>query len=302
MSQLNYKHLHYFWVVAQEGSMTRAAERLDVAIQTISGQLSLLERQIGKALFTPQGRGLALTEAGRVALGYADQIFLLGEALVEAVRTTGQENTLRLRAGITDGIPKLLAYQLLSSATSLPGEVRLICDEGEYEDLLADLALHRLDVVLTDRAAPVGGNLKVFSTHLGNFATGLFGLAGQVDRYKADFPASLNGAPLLLPTRHHALRPRIDRWLENADVRPKIVGEFEDSALLTTFGRAGLGLFPAPIALAAQIRDQLGAEPVGAMPGVSEEIFAISSERKIRHPAVEALCAAAPQAAGGAGV
>lgn len=302
MSQLNYKHLHYFWVVAQEGSMTRAAERLDVAIQTISGQLSLLERQIGKALFTPQGRGLALTEAGRVALGYADQIFQLGEALVEAVRSSGQEGSLRLRAGITDGIPKLLAYRLLSSATSIPQEIRLVCDEGEYEDLLAELALHRLDVVLTDRAAPMGGNLKVFSTPLGHFATGLFCHREQVDRYKANFPAALDGAPMLLPTRQHALRARIDRWLENAGVRPKIVGEFEDSALLTTFGRAGLGIFPGPLALAEQIRAQFDAEPLGAMPGVSEEIFAISSERKIRHPAVEALCAAAPQATDGPGV
>lgn len=302
MANLNYKHLHYFWVVAQEGSMTRAAERLNVAIQTISGQLSLLERQLGKALFTPQGRGLALTEAGRVALGYADQIFQLGDALVEAVGRSGQETALRLRAGISDGIPKLLAYRLLSSATQLPGEVRLICDEGEFEDLLADLALHRLDVVLTDRPAPFGGNLKVFSSPLGRFDTGLFGTAELVDRYAPGFPHSLDGAPLLLPTRHHALRARIDRWLDDIGVRPRIVGEFEDSALLNTFGRGGLGLFPAPLLLAEQILSQLEARPLGAMSGVSEEIFALSSERKIRHPAVEALCAALPQATAEAAV
>lgn len=296
MTHLNYKHLHYFWVVAQEGSITRAAERLDVAVQTISGQLSLLERQIGKALFNAQGRGLVLSEAGRIALGYADQIFQLGDALIDAVQHSDSESTLRLRAGISDGIPKLLAYRLLSTVSSMPADVRLICDEGEFETLLADLALHRLDVVLTDRPAPVGGNLKVFNTHLGEFATGLFATRTLAGQYQGEFPACLNGAPMLLPTRHHALRGRIDRWLEQTGIRPKIVGEFEDSALLTTFGRGGLGIFPAPLALAEQVAAQLDAQPLGAMAGVSEQIYAISSERRIRHPAVEALCAAAPQA------
>jgi LysR family transcriptional regulator, transcriptional activator of nhaA len=295
MSALNYKHLHYFWVVAQEGSITRAAERLGVAIQTISGQLSLLERQLGKALFNSQGRGLVLSDAGRVALGYADQIFQLGDALVEAVQTSDSDLTLRLRAGITDGIPKLLAYRLLASVFNMPNDVRLVCDEGEFEQLLADLALHRLDVVLTDRAAPVGGNLKVFSTRLGNFDTGLFASQHLVDRYQPDFPASLNGAPMLLPSRHSALRGRIDRWLESARLRPKIVGEFEDSALLTTFGRGGTGIFPAPLVLAEQIASQLDAYPLGPMPGVSEQIYAISNERRIHHPAIEVLCAASPQ-------
>lgn len=296
MTPLNFKHLHYFWVVAQEGSITRAADRLGVAVQTISGQLSLLERQLGKALFNSQGRGLVLSEAGRIAQGYADQIFQLGDALVDAVESSDNASALRLRAGISDGIPKLLAYRLLSTVTSLPADVRLICDEGEFETLIADLALHRLDVVLTDRPAPAGGNLKVFSTALGEFATGLFATTALAERYRAGFPDSLDGAPMLLPTRHHALRGHIDRWLEKTNVRPKVVGEFEDSALMTTFGREGLGIFPAPLALAEQISIQLEAQPLGAMAQVSEQIFAISNERRIRHPAVEALCAAAPQA------
>ncbi len=295
MAPLNFKHLHYFWVVAQEGSITRAAERLGVAVQTISGQLSLLERQLGKALFNSQGRGLVLSEAGRVALGYADQIFQLGDALVDAVEHSDSESTLRLRAGISDGIPKLLAYRLLSTVTDMPGDVRLICDEGEFETLLADLALHRLDVVLTDRPAPVGGNLKVFSTRLGEFETGLFASPPLAKRYGNDFPNSLNCAPLLLPTRHNTLRGRIDRGLEHTGLRPKIVCEFEDSALLNTFGHVGLGLFPAPLDLADEVASQLDAVPLGAMPGVSEQIYAISNERRIRHPAVEALCAAAAQ-------
>jgi LysR family transcriptional activator of nhaA len=295
MTPINYKHLHYFWVVAQEGSMTRAAERLGVAIQTISGQLSLLEKQLGKALFNSQGRGLVLSEAGRVALGYADQIFQLGDTLVDAVQNSGNETTLRLRAGISDGIPKLLAYRLLSSVTSMPADVRLICDEGEFETLLADLALHRLDVVLTDRAAPIGGNLKVFSTRLGDFENGWFGVPALCERYTAGFPNSLDGAPILLPTRHNAIRGRIDRWLESHNIRPKIVGEFEDSALLNTFGRGGLGIFPAPLVLAEQIATQLNSQTIGPMSGVSEQIFAISNERRISHPAIEVLCAGSTQ-------
>ena len=294
MTPLNYKHLHYFWVVAQEGSITRAAERLGVAVQTISGQLSLLERQLGKALFNSQGRGLVLSEAGRPALGFADQIFQLGDALVEAVQTSDSESTLRLRAGISDGIPKLLAYRLLSSVTSMPVDVRLICDEGEFETLLADLALHRLDVVLTDRAAPVGGNLKVFSKRLGDFENALFASPELAERYRPGYPQSLDGAPILLPTRHNAIRGRIDRWLESTGIRPKIVAEFEDSALLNTFGRGGLGIFPSPLALADQIAAQLNAQALGPMTGVSEQIYAISNERRIRHPAIEVLCAASP--------
>ena len=302
MTPLNYKHLHYFWVVAQEGSITRAAARLDVAVQTISGQLSLLERQLGKALFNSQGRGLVLSEAGRVALGFADQIFQLGDALVDAVQSSADESTLRLRVGISDGIPKLLAYRLLSRVTAMPADIRLICDEGEFESLLGDLALHRLDVVLTDRAAPVGGNLKVFSSRVGDFATGLFATTALLERYGAGFPASLDGAPMLLPTRHNALRGRIDRWLESKAVRPRIVGEFEDSALLTTFGREGLGIFPAPLALAEQIAGQLEAGRLGAMDGISEQIYAISNERRIRHPAIEVLCTASSQVEDDAGV
>ncbi len=287
---INYKHLHYFWVVAKEGSITRAAERLGVAVQTISGQLSLLEKQLGRTLFNSQGRGLVLSDAGRVALGYADQIFMLGETLEDVLQNSTGESTLRLRAGISDGIPKLLAYKLLSRVTEMPGDIRLVCDEGEFEGLLADLALHRLDVVLTDRAAPVNANLKVFSTHLGDFPTGLYASEGIDARHPGSFPERLQDAPLLLPTRHNALRGRIDRWLEENMLRPRIVGEFEDSALLTTFGRGGLGIFPAPLALAEQIASQYDAHLIGVMDGVSEQIYAISNERRIRHPAVEVLC------------
>lgn len=301
MQKLNYKHLHYFWVVAQEGSVTRAAERLGVAVQTVSGQLGLLERSLGKALFAAQGRGLVLTEAGRTALGYADHIFQLGEELQEALNDNDGARSLRLVAGISDGIPKLLAHRLLASVMERLGNMRLICHEGEFQDLLGDLALHKLDVILTDRPAPAGGNLRVFSHPLGDLEIGLFAVPALAARYAAEYPASLRGAPLLLPTRHNILRDQIDRWLEDQHLRPDIVGEFEDSALLQTFGRAGLGLFPAPLALADEVKRQLDADPVGPMHGVHEAIYAISNERRIRHPAIEALCELpleAPAAAG----
>src|SRR5574343_545021 len=200
---LNYKHLHYFWVVAREGSMTRAADRLNVAIQTISGQISLLEKALGRALFKSQGRGLALTEAGEVALGYAEQIFQLGDHLVDAVAQSGEQQSLRLRAGISDGIPKLFAYQRLSAVLEMPQAVQLVCHEGEFDSLLGDLALHRLDVVLTDRPAPSGGNLKLFSTLLGDLATAWYAVPALHATHASGFPGSLAGAPALLPTRHH---------------------------------------------------------------------------------------------------
>ena len=291
MSKLNYKHLHYFWVVAKEGSITRAAERLGVAVQTISGQLSLLEQSLGRALFIPQGRGLALTDAGRTALGYAERIFQIGEALQEHLEQADSPRQRRLAVGISDGLPKLVAHRLLTCVMQAQPELRLVCHEGEFADLLGELALHKLDVVLTDRPAPTGGNLRVFSHLLGELAMGLYASPELSAPGTTAFPASINGAPLLLPTRHNMLRGQIDRWLEENKLHPDIVGEFEDSALLQTFGRSALGLFPAPLALADAVASELCATPLGPMNGVVEQIYAISSERHIRHPAVEHLCA-----------
>lgn len=286
---LNYHHLRYFWVVAREGSVTRAARRLGVAVQTISAQLAQLEQSLGRALLAPQGRRLVPTDAGRLALAYADQIFQLGERMDAALRESDSGNSLRLAVGISDALPKLIAFRLTEAVFHLPMPVRLVCREGEFDTLLAELALHRLDVVLTDRPAPHGGNLKVFSHALGEFDITLFGVPGLAKRYRKDFPAGLAGAPMLLPTRGNALRGQIERWLETHDLAPLIVGEFEDSALLTTFGRAGLGLFPAPSVLAGEIAAQFGAEPVGVLAEVREQYYAISNERRIRHPAVEAI-------------
>lgn len=289
---LNYRHLYYFWVVAKEGSVTRAAERLDVAVQTISAQLALLEQSVGKALLAPQGRRLVLTEAGRVALGYADQIFLLGEQMQEVLAETDVGHTMRLAVGISDSLPKLIASRLLDAALKLPQKVKLICYEDDFESLLGNLSVHKLDVVLTDRPVPSGTTLRVFSHLLGESEISLFGLPELAKRYRPKFPESLNGAPVLLPTRGNAIRGRLDHWFENNDVRPDVVGEFDDNALLNTFGRHGAGLFPAPSALAGDVREQFGAVPVGQLAQVREQYYAISNERKIKHPAVEAILAA----------
>jgi LysR family transcriptional activator of nhaA len=286
---LNYHHLRYFWVVAQEGSVTRAAKRLGVAVQTISVQIAQLEQSLGKALLAPQGRRLVPTEAGRLALTYADQIFHLGEHMETALQEQGADQALRLAVGISDALPKLIAFRLMEVVFHLPQQVRLICREGEFDTLLAELALHRLDVVLTDRPVAVGGNLRLFSHPLGEFEITLFAAPALAKRYRKGFPGNLGGAPMLLPTRGNALRGQIERWLESHGMAPLIVGEFEDSALLTTFGRAGLGLFPAPSVLGDEIAAQLGAEPVGVMTDVKERYYTISNERRIRHPAVEAI-------------
>jgi LysR family transcriptional activator of nhaA len=291
-SDLNFRHLYYFWVVAKEGGITRAAERLSLAVQTISSQLTLLEQSLGKTLFSQQGRRLVLTEAGRVAMNYADQIFLLGLQMQEAVNEA-DSGRIRLAVGISDSLPKLSAYRMLEEAMKIDKKVRLVCYEDQFEALLADLALHKLDVVLTDREVQPGSALKVFSHQLFESEMLVVGAPELAERYGKDFPGNLNGAPFLLPTRNNALRGKIDEWLVQASVKPDVVGEFEDNALLNTFGRRGLGLFFAPAALALEIAEQFGAVQVGAVPGVREQFYVISNERKIKHPAVEAILAAA---------
>jgi LysR family transcriptional activator of nhaA len=290
---LNYRHLHYFWVTAQEGSFSRAAERLGVAVQTVSTQIARLEESLGAALLVPQGRRLVPSEAGRLALGYADQIFQLGERLRESVQESTRERVLRLTVGISDALPKLIAHRLLEGAFTLPERIRLVCQEGDFDDLVADLALHRLDVVLADRPATQGGSLRVYNHALGECDMAIFATPELAEAYGPGFPDSLEGAPLLLPTRDNALRGLLDQWLSLRDLHPQVVGEFEDSALLTTFGRSGRGLFPAPAMLAPDILAQYGAVPLGELTGVREQFYAISAERRIRHPAVEAIRRAA---------
>jgi LysR family transcriptional activator of nhaA len=294
-TDLNFRHLYYFWVVAKEGGITRAAERLGLAVQTISSQLTLLEQSLGKTLFSQQGRRLVLTEAGRVAMNHADQIFLLGLQMQEAV-SEADSGRIRLSVGISDSLPKLSAYRMLEAAMHIDKQVRMVCYEDQFEALLADLALHKLDVVLTDREVQPGSALKVFSHQLFESEMLVVGVPELAAQYGKDFPGNLNGAPFLLPTRNNALRGKIDEWFVQVKVKPDVVGEFEDNALLNTFGRRGLGLFFAPAALASEIAEQFGAVQVGAVPGVREQFYVISNERKIKHPAVEAILGAAQKA------
>ena len=282
---LNYRHLLYFWAVAKEGSITRAAERLGLSVQTISTQLGLLERQLGQALFAPQGRSLILTEAGRTALGYAEQIFQIGGKLREAL-AEGTHTRPRFAVGVTDAVPKLISFRLLESLLRPPHKFRLACIEGDFEDLLGCPARNRLDLVVADRSAPQRANLKLDSHLLGNVGIALFGSADLCARYGPAFPRQLDGAPLLLPARSDPLRGAIDAWFEAHDIRPEIVGEFSDSALLKTFGRAGLGLFPAPAAMHADILAQFQAHPLGALHGVGESWYAISTHKRLPHPAI----------------
>ena len=297
-SDINFRHLYYFWVVANEGGITRAAERLGLAVQTVSSQLTLLEQSLGKTLFAQQGRRLVLTEAGRLALGYADQIFLLGEQMQEALNEFDSGRT-RLTVGISDSLPKLSAYRMLEAVTRMDRPVRIVCYEDQFEALLADLALHKLDVVLTDREVRAGATLKVFSHQLFDSEMVVVGTPALAQRYggaEDAFPQNLNGAPFLLPARNNALRGKIDEWFVQHHVRPDVVGEFEDNALLNTFGRRGLGLFFAPAALADDVAEQFGAVRVGSVPTVREQFYMISSDRKIMHPAVEAILAASQKA------
>lgn len=285
---LNFRHLLYFWAVAKEGSITRAAERLGLSVQAISTQLGQLERQLGHSLLAPQGRSLVLTEAGRTALTHAEQIFQIGDTLLHALGEPGVTRP-RLAVGITDAVPKLVAFHLLEVALHPPLSVRLECIEGDFERLLGDLAVNQLDLVIADRSAPQRANLRVHSQQLGSAEIALFGTPSLHEIYARGFPSSVHGAPVLLPARSNPLRSIIDGWFESFDLQPVVIGEFSDSALLKTFGRAGSGLFPAPVTMEPGIREQFGAQLIGKLDGVRENWYAIAAQRRIQHPAVTAL-------------
>ena len=281
----NYKHLYYFWVVAKEGGISRAADKLDMAIQTVSAQVRELERSLGYALLKPAGRGLVLTDAGLAAMQQADQIFQLGEELPALVRDAVSAPTVRLAVGICDGLPKLVVHRIMQPVIEEPN-LRLMCHEGELEDLLGDLALHRLDVVLSDRPAPANPNIKLYSHSLGSSPVGWYGAASLVRAASKDYPHSLAQVPLLMPTAHTAVRARLDHWFEQHAIRPRIVGEFEDSALLKTFGANGMGVFPSAEWVHEDLLTHYAVKRLGHCDGVSEHFFAIGTEKKVQHPLV----------------
>ena len=288
MQSVNYRHLHYFWVVAREGGIARAAERLDVAVQTVSAQVRELEHSLAHALLRSAGRRVELTEAGRAALHYAEQIFQLGEQLPGAVRDAATTPQVRFNVGISDGLPKAVVRQLLEPVLATP-HLRLLCQEGEFDDLLAELALHKLDVVLSDRAAPANPNLKVYSHSLGQIPMAWYAAAGLREARPEGFPASLAQAAFVLPTQHSVVRVQLDDWLRRHGIAPRIVGEFEDNASLLTFGIAGMGVFPAPASMAAELEGVHGVRLVGLCEDVMERLYAISAERRVHHPLVVRL-------------
>jgi len=295
MEWLNYHHLLYFWVVAREGTIAAACQELSLAQPTISAQLRVLEAALGEKLFTRVGRNLALTETGRVVYRYADDIFSLGRELMDTLKGRPTDRPLRLTVGVADVLPKLVAYRLLEPAFQLPEPVQLICHQGSPAELLTRLATYDLDLVLSD--SPIGPEIKVraFNHLLGECGVSVFGRKELAARYRRRFPASLEGAPFIIPTANTALRRALEHWFDAEDIRPSVLGEFEDSALLKVFGEAGVGLFVAPTVIEKEVQRQHGVQVVGRLKNVRERFYAISVEKKVKHPAVQAIADEARQ-------
>jgi LysR family transcriptional activator of nhaA len=292
---MNYKHLYYFWTVAKTGSIARASEQLHLTPQTISGQLSLFEDVIGETLFDRTGRRFTLTDAGRTVMGYAEEIFSLGKELEEVLRSNPAGRPLQFRAGVSDAVPKALAYKLIEPALRATENSRIVCREGKVAGLMAELAIHQLDIVIADSPMPPRLDVKAFNHLLGECGLTFFAIPDLANKYAGEFPKRLDGAPLLLPGDDVAVRSKLIRWLEQKRIRPRIAGEFDDSALMAAFGQAGAGIFSAPSAIANLIREQYGVVVVGATDDVTESFYAISVERRLSHPAVVAISEAARQ-------
>ncbi|PKO56683.1 MAG: transcriptional activator NhaR [Betaproteobacteria bacterium HGW-Betaproteobacteria-21] len=290
---LNFKQLHHFWNVARAGGVVRAAERSGLAPQTLSGQIAALEGTLGVSLFRRQGRGLALTETGNMVLDYAEEIFRLGNELEEALGSRAAGRTLPFRVGVSDVVPKAIAYLLLAPSMTLPEPIRIICSENKLDQLLGQLAIHKLDVVLADNPLPSNMDVRGYSHKLGESAVSFFATPALAAGLKGEFPACLDGAPLLLPGTEASVRRPLLRWLEEHKVRPRIVGEFDDSALMKAFGQAGVGIFPTPALIADEICHQHGVRRLGTAETVRESFYAISVERRLTHPAVQAITSAA---------
>lgn len=290
---LNFKHLHYFLAVAKYGGVNRAAERLHLTPQTLSGQIGQFEQRLGTPLFHREGRRMELSAIGKRALSYAEEIFDVSAELEALLRGGPEEPAIPFRVGIADVVPKSIAHQLLAPVLTLAEPIRLICREDRLERLLADLAIHRLDMVLADRPMPPGLDVKGYSHPLGECGVAFFATPDLAARLGKDFPASLDGAPMLVPGEDSALRAPLMRWLERLGLRPRVVAEFDDSALMKAFGQSGSGVFPAPAAMALEIEAHYGVVPLGRTDDMHERFFAISAERRLTHPAVVAVSDAA---------
>ena len=287
---MNYKHLRYFMQVAKLGGVTRASEQLHLTPQTISGQVQLLEEALGSALFAKSGRGLVLTETGRLVLGYAEEIFALGAELKEAVREhPRQGRPLEFRIGVADAVSKSIACRLIEPATRLPEPVRIVCREWKLDSLLAELALHRLDLVISDAPIPTSVSVRAFNHRLGESGVTFFAAPPLFEHHAGAFPRCLDDAPLLMPSEDSAVGQRLRSWFQARSLRPKVVGEFDDSALAKEFGRRGAGIFVGPTVLTQEIEKQLSVKAMGVATDVMAEFFAISVERRVSHPCVVAI-------------
>jgi LysR family transcriptional activator of nhaA len=289
MEWMNYHHLLYFWLVAREGSVKRASELLNLTQPTISNQLRMLEESLGEKLFARSGRRLVLTEVGQAVYAYADEIFTIGRELQDMLRGRPTGRPVRLTVGLADVVPKLVAFRLLEAALHLPEPVRIICHEDNAERLLARLVAHELDIVLAD--SPIGASAKVraFNHLLGESAVSVFAEPALGARYREGFPGSLDGAPFLLPTEGTALRRSLEQWFDAQDIRPRVVGEFDDAALLVLFGQNGEGPFCAPSIVAAEVRKRYQVRQLGQLEAVRERFYAISTERRLKNPAIVAI-------------
>ena len=289
MATLNYKHLRYFWMIAKSGSIARASEQLHLTPQSISGQLSEFEAVLGVKLFRRVGRGLELTEVGQRMLGYAEQIFTLGNELVESLREGALAQGIPFRVGIADSVPKMIAYRLVMPSLGADAQTKLICREGRLTTLLAELAVHRLDMIIADRPMPDHLNVRGFDHFLGESGISIHGAPSLRANRTEDFPQLLDGAPFLMPGSEVALHARLLRWFESERLRPVIVGEFDDSALLNAFGQAGAGFFAAPTAIDGHVARHYEVEVVGRIDVVREQVYAITNERKLTHPIIAAI-------------
>lgn len=289
MEWLNYHHLLYFWLLAREGSLARAAAKLRLAQSTVSGQVHALEDALGEQLLARSGRRLVLTELGRVVFRYADEIFALGGELQDVLKGRPAGRPLTLTVGLADVVPKLVAARLLEPALRLAEPVHLVCREDKPDRLVAELAVHGLDVVLSDAPLDPSLRVKAFNHLLGECGVDFFGTAELARAYRRGFPGSLHGAPVLLPTQNTTLRRSLEQWFSERGLRPRVVAEFEDRALLKVFGQNGLGLFPVPTIIAAEVARQYQVRRVGTLEEVRERFYAISVERRLKHPAVVAI-------------
>jgi len=291
---MNFKHLYYFWVAARSGGVMRAGEQLHTTPQTLSGQIKLLEARLGSKLFRKSGRQLELTDDGRVALGYADEIFTLGAELEAALRQPKSgPRVLDFRVGVADSVAKSVAYRLLEPAMSMDVPVRLIGSEGKFPDLLAQLALQRLDLVIADEPLTRRISVKAFNHALGTSPMSFFCAPALKRQLQGDFPRCLHDAPMLIQGAASSVRQQLDGWLVRHQIQPRIVGEFDDGALMTAFGREGRGVFMSPSVLEVETVAHYGVEVIGRSDELVEEFFAVSVERRIKHPAVAAITQAA---------